>query len=68
MHSGQRLLGLPQAGHPPEDSQRCGLSPGHVLVVAAAAELYGVCVCELVTVAFSGNRCKIYFMVFLYLV
>lgn len=42
MHGGQRLLRVPQAGHPPEDAQRRGLGPGHVLVVAAAAELHGV--------------------------
>lgn len=44
VHSGQRLLRVPQTGHPPEDSQRRGLGPRHVLVVAAAAELHGVCV------------------------
>lgn len=42
VHGGQRLLRVPEAGHPPEDSQRCGFSPGHVLLVTAAAELHGV--------------------------
>lgn len=41
MYGGQQLLRVPQAGHPPEDPERGGLGPGHVLLVAPAAELHG---------------------------
>lgn len=42
VYGGQQLLGVPQAGYPPEDPERCGFSPSHVLLVAPAAELHGV--------------------------
>lgn len=42
VYGGQQLLRVPQAGHPPEDAECCGLGPSHVLLVAPAAELHGV--------------------------
>ncbi|CAF88336.1 unnamed protein product, partial [Tetraodon nigroviridis] len=41
VYGGQQLLRVPPAGDPPEDPERRGLGPGHVLLVAPAAELHG---------------------------
>lgn len=43
VHCGQQLLRVLQTGHPPEDPERRGFGPGHVLLVPPAAELHGVC-------------------------
>lgn len=42
VHGGQRFLRVPQTGDPPEDPERRGFGPRHVLLVPAAAELHGV--------------------------